>query len=153
DPYQYQEPDFGGQEVSYPMMILRTIAVLGVIVIGIWLIFKFLVKKRSRVTADNEIIKVLTTYPLSANKTINIVDIGGEVLVLGVTDSSINLITKVEDKELADNIKLLSSKQTGGGGTFRDQLSKLLGGKVMNKTGQISYLSGYKKRINKMKKM
>jgi len=151
--YEYQEPEFTQKEVSYPLLILRTVAVLGAIIIGIYFIFRFLLKNRRSPVKDSEIIKVLATYPLAANRLIQIVDIGGQVLVLGVSDSSVNLITEVEDKEVIDQIRLLSSKESKGAGGFKDQFLKLIGGKSFAKPGQISYLGGYRKRIDKMKKM
>ncbi len=151
--YTFQEPEFTRKEVSYPLLILRTVAVLGVIIIGIYLIFRLLLKNRRSPVKDSEIIRVLATYPLAANRLIQIVDIGGQVLVLGVSDSSINLITEVEDKGAIDRIRLLSSKESKGAGGFRDQFLKLIGGKSFAKPGQISYLGGYRKRIDRMKKM
>jgi flagellar biosynthetic protein FliO len=151
--YDYTEPEFGENRTSYPLLILRTVAVLAVIIIAIYLVFRFLLKGRNRAVSDTEMIKVLATYPISANRLIKVVDIAGKILVLGVTDSNINLITEVEDKEISDRIKLLSSKEVPGRGTFREQFVKLLGGRGVSKANDASYLRGYKDRINKMKKL
>jgi flagellar protein FliO/FliZ len=151
--YEYEDPDFSENRVSYPMMILRTVAVMGVIIIGVYFLFRVLVKKKSKLVTDSEIISVLATYPLAANRIIQVVDIGGQVLVLGVSESSINLITELQDKEVIDRIRLASSKEQGGTGTFKDTFMNLLGGKGFSKPGQISHLSGYKKRINRMRKL
>ncbi|NIQ18342.1 MAG: flagellar biosynthetic protein FliO, partial [Candidatus Aenigmarchaeota archaeon] len=151
--YEYEEPDFGENKVSYPMLILRTVAVLGAIIVGLYLLFKFLVKNKSKIVTNSDVIKVLATYPLASNRMIQVVDIAGQVLVLGVSDSNINLITEVEDKEVVDRIKLLSSKETSGTGSFKDQFFKLLGGKAFTNPGQISNLSGYRKRINRFRKL
>jgi flagellar biogenesis protein FliO len=151
--YEYQEPEFAQKEVSYPLLILRTVAVLGVIIIGIYLIFRLLLKNRRSPVKDSEIVQILATYPLAANRLIQIVDIGGQILVLGVSDSNVNLITEIDDKEVIDRIRLLSSKESRGAGGFKEQFLKLIGGKSFSKPGQISYLGGYKKRIDRMKKM
>ena len=151
--YEYEDPEFNENRISYPMMILRTVAVMGVIIIGVYFLFRVLVKKKTKLVTDSEVITVLATYPLAANRIIQVVDIGGQVLVLGVSDSSINLITELKDKEAIDRIRLASSKEQGGSGTFKDTFMNLLGGKPFSKPGQISHLSGYQKRINRMKKM
>jgi flagellar protein FliO/FliZ len=151
--YEYEEPEFGENRLSYPMLVLRTIAVLAVIVVGIYLVFRFLLKKRHPFTRESEIIKVLASFQIAANKSIQIVEIAEKMLVLGVSDSNINLITTIEEKETIDRIRLLSSKESQGGGSFRDQFLKIIGGKSFPKSSQISYLDGYKKRINKMKKL
>jgi len=150
--YEYEEPDFVEHTVSYPALILKTVAVLGALIIGIYLLFRFLLKNRNKIVTDSEIIKVLATYPLAANRIIQVVDIAGQVLVLGVSESSINLITELEDKEVIDRIKLISNKESKGTGSFKKQFFKLLGGKPVSRPGQVSYLSGYKKRINRMKR-
>ena len=151
--YEYEDPDFNENRVSYPMMILRTVAVMGVIIIGVYFLFRVLIKKKSKLVTDSEVIKVLATYPLAANRIIQVVDIGGQVLVLGVSDSSINLITELKDQESIDRIRLISSKEQGGAGTFKETFMNLLGGKALKKPGQISHLSGYQKRINRMRKL
>ncbi len=151
--YEYEEPEFGENRLSYPMLVIRTIAVLAVIVIAIYLVFRFLLKKRHPFIRESEIIKVLASFQIAANKSIQIVEIAEKMLVLGVSDSNINLITTIEEKETIDRIRLLSSKESQGGGSFRDQFLKLIGGKTFPKSSQISYFDGYKKRINKMKKL
>ena len=151
--YEYEEPEFGENRLSYPMLVLRTIAVLAVIVLGIYFVFRFLLKKRHPSIRESEIIKVLASFQIAANKSIQIVEIAEKMLVLGVSDSNINLITTIEEKETIDKIRLLSSKESQGGGSFRDQFLKLIGGKTFPKSSQISYFDGYKKRINRMKKL
>jgi flagellar protein FliO/FliZ len=151
--YEYEDPEFNENRISYPMMILRTVAVMGVIIIGVYFLFRTLVKKKSKLVANSEVITVLATYPLAANRIIQVVDIGGQVLVLGVSESSINLITELKDKEAIDQIRLASSKEQGGAGNFKETFMNLLGGKGFSKPGQISHLSGYQKRINRMRKM
>jgi len=151
--YEYTEPEFGENRLSYPMLVLRTIAVLAVIIVGIYLVFRFLVKKRHPFIRESEVIKVLAQFPIAANKSIQIVEIAGKMLVLGISESNINLITTIEEKETIDRIRLLSSKESQGGGSFREQFLNLIGGKTFPKSSQISYLDNYKKRINRMKKL
>jgi len=152
--YEYTEPEFTDNETSYTMLILRTIAVLAVVVVVIYLIFRFLLKRRNRIVADTEMIRVLATFPLAANRVMKVVDIAGKILVLGVTDSNINLITELEDKEIVDRLRLMGSKEGAGTGSFKEQFFKLLGGRVRGpKPGEPGYLRGYKDRIDKMKKM
>ena len=149
--YEYEDPEFNDNRVSYPLMILRTIAVMGVIIVGIYFLFRLLIKKKSKLVTDSEVIKVLATYPLAANRIIQVVDIGGQVLVLGVSDSSINLITELQDQEVIDRVRLASSKERGAS-TFKETFMNMLGGKAFAKPGQISQLSGYRKRINRLRK-
>jgi flagellar protein FliO/FliZ len=142
--YEYTDP---------PLLVLRTLAVLSALIIGIYLIFRMLLKNRNKTKSDSDIIKVLTSYPLAANKIIQIVEIAEKIMILGVTDSNINLIATVEDKEVVDRIKLLSSKEVKRGTSFKDQLLKIIGGKAFSGEGQISQFNDYKKRISRIKKL
>ncbi len=151
--YEYEVPEFGENRISYPLLVLRTLGVLAVIIIGMYFLFRLLIKKRNRIVTDTDIIKVLATYPLASNRLIQVVEIASKIMILGVTDSNINLITEVEDGELVDKIELLSSKESTGGGSFKNQFLKLMGGKGFQNSGQLSYFSNYRKRINKIKKL
>ena len=151
--YEYTEPEFGGNRISYPLLVLRTIAVLAAIIVGIYLILRLFLKSRNKIVTDTGLIKVLSSYPLAANRVIQVVEIAGKIMILGVSESSINLITEVEDQEFIDKIKLLSSKESKVGGSFKDQILKLIGGKGFQKEGQISNINSYKKRISKFRKL
>jgi flagellar biogenesis protein FliO len=50
-------------------------------------------------------VRVLHSSALGAKKNLAIVDVAGEVLVLGITPSSINMLTKVTDREAIDLLK------------------------------------------------
>ncbi len=151
--YEYTEPEFGGNRISYPLLVLRTIAVLAAIIVGIYLILRLFLKSRNKIVTDTGLIKVLSSYPLAANRVIQVVEIAGKIMILGVSESSINLITEVEDQEFIDKIKLLSSKESKAGGSFKDQIFKLMGGKGFQKAGQISNINSYKKRVSKFRKL
>jgi flagellar biogenesis protein FliO len=151
--YSYEEPDFGGTEVSYTMLILRTVAIMGALLIGLYLVYRLLVRKKTRIVTDSEIIRVLATYPLATNRLIQIVDIAGDILVLGVSDANINLLSRVDDQEAIDRIKLLAGRENQGGKTFKDQLRSLIGGKAIGRPGGVTALSGYRERIERMKKL
>jgi flagellar biogenesis protein FliO len=151
--YEYTEPEFGENRLSYPLLVLRTLAVLAAIIVGIYLIFRLFLKRKNKIVTDTGLIKVLSSYPLAANRVIQVVEIAGKIMILGVSESSINLITEVGDQEFIDKIKLLSSKESKVGGSFKDQIFKLMGGKRFQKAGQISNINSYKKRVSKFRKL
>ena len=151
--YEYTEPEFGDNRVSYSLLVLRTLAILAVLVVAVYIVMRIFLKNRRKIVTGTDIIKVIATYPLAGNKSIQIMEIAEKVFILGVTDSNINMITSVEDKETIDRIKLQSSKETKGGfQSFKDQLMKLISGKAFTGQGQISNFSDFKQRISKMRK-
>jgi flagellar protein FliO/FliZ len=151
--YDYTAPNFGENRVSYPFLVLRTLAVLAILIIVVYLVFRVFLRNRHKIVTSTEVIKVLATYPLAGNKSLQIVQVADKVLILGITDSNINLITTLDDKETIDRIKLESSKETKGIASFRDQLLKFISGKAFGGQGQISNINEFKERIKKMKKL
>ena len=151
--YEYTEPEFGDNRVSYSLLVLRTLAILAVLVVAVYIVMRIFLKNRRKIVTGTDIIKVIATYPLAGNKSIQIMEIAEKVFILGVTDSNINMITSVEDKETIDRIKLQSSKETKGGfQSFKDQLMKLISGKAFTGQGKISNFSDFKQRISKIRK-
>lgn len=58
--------------------------------------------------------KVLGILPLDNKRLIYIVDIMGKVMILGVTDSNINLIGEITDKDTLDSLRLQYDKPSPG---------------------------------------
>ncbi len=54
-------------------------------------------------SSDSDI-RVLTSRPVGPRKYISLVEIGGEVLALGISDSQITLLTKIEDRAVAERM-------------------------------------------------
>lgn len=50
-------------------------------------------------------VQVLHTSAIGSKKTLAIVEVAGEVLVLGITPSSINMLSKLEDLEAIGELK------------------------------------------------
>jgi flagellar protein FliO/FliZ len=49
-------------------------------------------------------IKLLSTKPIAPQKYISLVEIGGEVLALGVSETQITFLTKIENKEFLEKM-------------------------------------------------
>lgn len=127
---RYSDEDFRPktEEESYVWMIFKTVFVLGLMVGVFYYFFRFVTKKAGIQVLGEDVVNLLSVVPLGQNKYLHVVDIAGKVMVLGVSDNNINLITEVASKEEADRIRLLSSKsapvQEGG---FQEYLSRQIG--------------------------
>jgi len=115
----FVEEDFKPQveEESAAWMIIKTILVLGLFAGGFYMFFKFVTQKAGLNVSGQEAIQILSTVSLGTNKFVQIVDVAGKVFLLGVSDSSINLLTEIKDREDIDRIRLLSSRSTPVQGT------------------------------------
>ena len=109
---EYTEDDFKpkAEEESYAWMIIKTILILGILVGAFYYFFQFVTKKAGINIQGEDVVRILSVVPVGQNKYIQVVDLAGKILVLGIADSGINLITEITSKEEMDRIRLLGSR-------------------------------------------
>jgi flagellar protein FliO/FliZ len=78
-------------------MILGLGAVLGVLLLLIYL-SKRAAAGKGRLSAEGQV-RLLTSKPIAPRKFVSLVEIGGQVLVLGVSEAQITLLDKIENRE------------------------------------------------------
>lgn len=108
-------------------MFLILAAVIGMIV-G----FIYLLKKISGQAANaNNPIKVLHTHVLGGSRTLYLVEVGEEILLIGSGDSSVSLIKQIDSQETIDAIRLSASQNQVSqlGKNFGSILGQLMGKK------------------------
>ena len=84
--------------------------ILAVILIGFYLIKRF-GPKGSGFMCNNRWIKVIAATYIAPKKMISLVEIAGEILVLGLTDNQITILTKVTNKQMIRNLKSSQEKK------------------------------------------
>ncbi len=105
-------------------MILVLVAVIACIYGIVWLI-----KKSMRPGAENDpYLKKTASITLAPGKTVQIVTLQDKAYLLGVSDTSITLISEIDDKEFVDAMNL-NTASTGGKrpADFASLLSSLTG--------------------------
>lgn len=128
----YNDEDFKPQveEESSAWMFIKMLLVLGIFGGGFYYFYRFVTKKAGISIFGGEAIKVLSVVPLGQNKFLQVVDLAGRLLVVGVSDSSISLITEITEKEQMDRIRILSTRtppHAKGAGGFQDHVVKEIG--------------------------
>ena len=83
-------------------MILVLIAIIGLIYGFVWLLRKTSAPK----VKDDLYLREVANLTLSPGKSVRVVSLKDKAYIIGVTDSNINLIAEVEDKELIDAMNL-----------------------------------------------
>ncbi len=143
--YEYEKPTV--EEESYVWLIIKTLIVLGALIGGFYFFYRFVTKKTGTQILGRDVIKILSIVPVGQNKFLQVIDLAGRIMVIGVSDSNINLITEIQDKNEIDRIRLLSSKsspiQPGG---FQEYISKYISrllGKDNNKKTDANYKIKY----------
>lgn len=90
-----------------------TLAIVLALMFLIVYVFKKVVLKNSVLGGNDKLIKVLSTGFLGPKKTIALVEVAGEVLVLGISDDNISLLAQIHDDERLEKIKAASAGGIG----------------------------------------
>jgi flagellar protein FliO/FliZ len=82
-----------------------TLAMVLALMFFIFYVFKKVVLKNSALGGNERLIKVLSSGYLGPKKTVTVVDVAGEVLVLGISDGNISLLTQIHDDERIEKLR------------------------------------------------
>jgi flagellar biogenesis protein FliO len=80
--------------------------------------------KRDAGRSGNPIIRVIANQYLGIKKNIALVEVPGSVLVIGISNDRINLLTKIEDPNVLDGIRENAPRKVV---SFSDHLQRLTG--------------------------
>jgi flagellar protein FliO/FliZ len=108
---------------------LRMIFVLALVVGIIYLVFHFIKKAGAPRDDGVRFIRVLETRSLAANRHLHLVEVGNQVMLVGSSENAVHLVSRLEDKETLDGIRLQASQIRPRAGSFADVLKGLFGKK------------------------
>ncbi|HNC00456.1 MAG TPA: flagellar biosynthetic protein FliO, partial [Leptospiraceae bacterium] len=90
--------------------LVKVFFVFGILTAAMYYVLKFVSKNRQSMYPVRDAMRVLASLPLAPNKQIQIVDVSGILLVIGVSDGSVNLIKEIDSSEIKE--KIYHSKET-----------------------------------------
>ncbi|OGP22218.1 MAG: flagellar biosynthetic protein FliO [Deltaproteobacteria bacterium GWA2_55_10] len=102
--------------------ILTLIFTLGLLGLAMYALKRFMKGGAAGKSGSTNPVKVVTTVFLGPKKNIAVVEVAGEMLVLGLTPASITFLSKIENKEAVEELKKLKDSRK------RPFLSLLQGG-------------------------
>ena len=94
------------EDVSWVWQITKTFLVLLFLIGFFWGGWRLYLFKKELPFKESEVMQVLYEYDLSGSRRISIVQLVNRLLVLGISESGIQLITEITDKHTIDQIKL-----------------------------------------------
>lgn len=114
--------------VSNTGMFIRAVIGFILTLVGIYLVFIYLKNRTKKISGSNEIIRILATTAVAANRYISIIEIADEMYLISISDHNINLLEKIENKEIKDQIKMMyiNSKENAVEDSFKNILNQTL---------------------------
>ncbi len=96
--------------------ILKMILVLGAILAFLFLFARVLRRGHGGLAGSisHPEIRILATQCLAPQKYLSLVEIGGEVFALGISEASITLLTKIDNREVVTRLVTPSPKKEEG---------------------------------------
>jgi flagellar biosynthetic protein FliO len=103
---------------------LQMLMALGIVLGGLLAVFYLLKRylKRDAGGAGGKLIRVIASQYVGIKKNIALVEVPGTILVVGISNDKISLLTKIEDKEVLAGLR---QENSGGAASFSDQLQRL----------------------------
>ena len=102
------------RSTSTGWLFFRMILVLLVVVGCIYAVFYF-VKKSTNPTNENDpFLKKVASITLSPGKSVQVITLQNHCYILGVSDSNVQLISELDDKDLIDAMNLEADKEPSG---------------------------------------
>ncbi len=92
-------------------MIIKMIVVLALVVAALYAIMRFFKKKNNAVQSDDDFMRRVSSLNFAPGKSVEIVTLVDRCFMLGVTDSNINLIAEITDKEMISALNLNFDKK------------------------------------------
>ena len=103
---------------------LQILTALAVVLGGLFVVFYFVKRflKRDAGAQGTPLIRVIANQYIGVKKNIALVEVPGTVLVVGISNDRISLLTKIEEQGVLDSIKEETSRMPP---SFSDHLQRL----------------------------
>lgn len=104
---------------------IKMLSALGIVLGGMLMVFYFMKRylKRDLPGSKEKLIRVLSSSYIGVKKHISLIEVPGSVLVVGITNDNISLLSKIEDEEILNKLKL--SEENRNQASFSEHLKKL----------------------------
>ena len=112
---------------SFFSLFIRFVLFMGLMAGGFYGLVRFMKKKSGIVSsADGGPLRVVASISLMPGKYMQVVDMAGQLIVLGVSDQGVRLLQNIEDATVADRIRLWEENKPEPADNFLQGLQGLL---------------------------
>lgn len=113
----------------------QMLTALGIVLGGLLVVFYLMKRylKRDVGGPNGQLIRVIANQYIGVKKNITLVEVPGSILVIGVSNDKISLLTKIEDETILEGLRPAA---TGVTPSFSDHLQRLTAKFKSAKTGR-----------------
>ncbi len=90
---------------------VQMLLILALVIAGIYLLFYFLKRAGGPRQQENEVIGLLSTKVLQANRSLHLVEVGKQMFLVGSSESGVALVAEIRDKESMDEIRIKAAER------------------------------------------
>jgi flagellar protein FliO/FliZ len=106
-------------------LFVRMIIVLALVALCIFFVMRFFKRGSQGAPLSDPYLKKTASLTLSPGKSVHVITLDDNAFIIGVTDAAVNLIGKIENKELVDAMNLHAEEQSAS--RLPRDFSRLLG--------------------------
>lgn len=129
---------------------IRMIFIFIFVLVLLWFVLKFLKKMSGIRGLDDGQIEVLSTKALRGTAALHLVEVGAQVFLVGASESSVNLISEITDKDTVDGIRLKKETEKPVTKNFLQMFSENFATPLSREESQ-GFLKKQKNRLHKFK--
>lgn len=157
--FKYSPPTPPKYEFNLLGLLLKTTLALGIITVAIYFILKVFFRGRGLAYSKEGLFRVIGNHALAPNRYIQLIEIGNILLLLGITENGIRLLTEIKDGETIDLIKTQASRiQPVEGISFSHHLMEFLKGfgrkdldEVLTRENKVTFLKEQRDKLRRLK--
>lgn len=121
-----------GEAPSFINLFSKFILVLLLFGIFLYFLVQYFKKKNLIVNQTSSPVKILGSIPLMSGKYLQIIDLLGQIMIIGISENNITLIQTVENSRIAEKIRLWyeenQKRMSQTSWDFTEILNKIFGG-------------------------
>ena len=128
--------------------LLRMILVLGVVVGVIYLVFFVLKRTGKGKVGSSEAIRIIGSQSLPGNRYIYLIEVGGQVFLVGSGSDSVSLISEITDRETVDALVLQAGEQAS---MRRKSFGELIAGVLKGPQGNtLDFMRSQREKLTRL---
>jgi len=96
---------------SFFSIVFRFLGLAALMILVLYAGLRLVRNKAGPLMGAGDLVQVIATVPLMQGRFLQIVDLAGQLLVLGVSDSGVHLVAEIDDARVGDRVRLWQAER------------------------------------------